>query len=367
MYDNNFKNENQSEDILDEKKTSGILLRELIAEFEEQLYSAKIQLKSQEDLLKEKELELAEKERTKVHNLDLFSPIYSKSYDNNELISMIDRLKQRIETLHLEQKKLCDKISGMHIAIQCVDSCITEEENQQIDKNTEAKNNMHEKGLSILEAQEIERQRIARDLHDTTVQNLTSLVHKSELCIKLIDIDTIRAKLELNTMSNTLKMVINDMRGIIYNLKPMSLDDLGLTITVQRYADRLMDLNNVQIKIISNEEPKEILPVIKLTLLRIIQEACCNVIKHAKASMIHIEINYENQNITVSVKDNGIGFHIENTEVYSNKQTSSFGLSIIRERISLLSGTLDIQSEEGKGTIVTVSVPITIYEGEKDE
>lgn len=362
MYDNNSKNEIKAEEPMNDEKPIGIILRELIVEFEEQLYSLKIQLKSQEDMLKEKELELAEKERTKVHNLDLFSPIYSKAYDNSEYVSMIERLKQRIETLQQEQRKINEKIQGLKEAIKCVDTCQELKDESQNEDETG-----RNKGLSILEAQEIERQRIARDLHDTTVQNLTSLVHKAELCIKLIDIDSIRAKLELNTMSSTLKMVINDMRIIIYNLKPMSLDDLGLTITVQRYAKRLMDLNNVQVKVTSNEETNSILPVIKLTLLRIIQEACTNVVKHARANLIDIDINYEESNITVIIKDNGTGFHVTNIEPSTNEYSSSFGLSIMKERISLLSGTMDIHSEEGKGTIVTVSVPILNHRGGKDE
>jgi two-component system, NarL family, sensor histidine kinase DegS len=366
MCDNNLNNDNKQVTIFEERKASSSLLRNLVVDFEEQLYSNKIQLKSQISLLQEKELELNEMERTRVHNLDLFSPIYSKSYDTSEIVSMIERLKQRIEILKLEQQKLTEKIAGLRTAADCIDIYIKEADHSD-DLASDCKNKLNDKGLSILEAQEIERQRIARDLHDTTVQNLTSLVHKSELCVKLIDIDTIRAKLELNAMSNTLKMVINDMRGIIYNLKPMLLDDLGLTITVERYAKRIMDMNSIQVIVTSNQETKEILPVIKLTLFRIIQEACCNVIKHANASMINIDINYDNLKVNVTIKDNGIGFCKEKRDTGSNEQSSSFGLSIMKERISLLSGTLDIRSEKGIGTTVTVSAPLTLFEGEKDE
>jgi two-component system sensor histidine kinase DegS len=199
------------------------------------------------------------------------------------------------------------------------------------------------------------------------VQNLTSLVHKAELCIKLIEIDSIRAKLELNSMSNTIKTVINEMRGIIYNLKPMSLDDIGLTVTLERYAGRLMDLNNINVIVRSNEEPKEIHPVIKLTLFRIIQEACNNVIKHANATAINIDIIYDECLVNVSIKDNGSGFNLNNTHSGGGGHSSSFGLSIIKERISLLSGTVDIKSEKDYGTTVTVSAPLTIYEGDKNE
>jgi two-component system sensor histidine kinase DegS len=157
------------------------------------------------------------------------------------------------------------------------------------------------------------------------------------------------------------------MRGIIYNLKPMTLDDLGLTITVQRYANKIMDLNNIHVRVQSNEETKEILPVIKLTLFRIIQEACNNIIKHASASDIDIDITYDECKIIVDIKDNGSGFNIDGFHPMTSEQSSSFGLSIMRERTSLLSGELEIQTEKGRGTTVTVSVPLTSCEEDRNE
>ena len=367
MYDSNGNNKDMEERNSSDKKDIRILLKDMALELEDKLYSLKVQLKTQINLLSEKENELSERERIKIHNLDLFSPIYNKAQDEKELIITIDQIKKTIEELNKEQEQLTDKINGLKTAAGYLNNIDFKEVSSEKDKLGEGRVLYNDKGLSILEAQEIDRQRIARDLHDSTVQSLTSLVHKAELCVKLIDIDSTRAKLELTSMSNTIKTVINDMRGIIYNLKPMTLDDLGLTITLERYASRLMDLNNLNVIIHSNEETKEILPVIKVTLFRIIQEACNNVIKHANASLITIDINYEEHNVTVSIKDNGAGFDINNSSSDGTKHSSSFGLSIMKERISLLSGTVDIKSEKGKGTTVIVSAPLTMYEGEKHE
>lgn len=369
MYDNNENNENREGNLVNDQKSSALLLRELVIEYEERSYATRVQIKTQQSLLTKKENEQTERERTKVHNIALFSPIYNVSQDDKELAISIDRIKQKLEELYHEQSTISEKINGLKSAIKILDEfeMIESEHKKESDQSNSSKPVVNDKGLSILEAQEIERQRIARDLHDSTVQNLTSLVHKAELCIKLIDIDSIRAKLELTAMSNTIKTVINDMRGIIYNLKPMSLDDIGLTVTVERYASRLMDLHNINIIVRSNEETKEIHPVIKLTLFRIIQEACNNVIKHANASIINIDINYEELKVCVIIKDNGTGFIINNNQGEGHGHSSSFGLSIMRERISLLSGTVDIKSEKGIGTTVSVSAPLTIYEGDKDE
>jgi two-component system sensor histidine kinase DegS len=369
MYDNNEDHENIGEKLVYDSNTTSILLKNIVIDFEEQLYNLKVQIKNQTNILREKEQELSEKERTKVHNLDLFSPIHSKTHDTKDIDTIINQLRQKIEELNLEQQLLTDKITGVKVAAQILESNSNKPVNNEaeVDNPNENRLKVNEKGLSILEAQEFERQRIARDLHDSTVQNLTSLVHKSELCIKLIDIDSIRAKLELTAMSNTIKTVINEMRDVIYNLKPMTLDDLGLTITIERYANRMMDLYNIHVVVNSNIETEEILPVIKLTLFRIIQEACVNVVKHANATLITIDINYEEHNITVSIKDNGNGFSIDQHPTHVAEKSSSFGLSIMKERISLLSGTVIIQSEKGMGTIVIVSAPLTIYEGGNNE
>ncbi len=347
-----------------EKESTALALKNLAVDLEEELYSVKIQLKSKNNLLKEKEQEFEEYEKTKVYNYDLFSTIKSKSVDSPELITLIAQLKVQIEELNNKQNNLVNKVESLKNAVKLINHVSENSNNIYIPDKQQGFN---ERSLGILEAQEIERQRISRDLHDTTVQNLTSMVHKAELCVKLIDIDTIRAKLELNSMSSTIKTVINDMRGIIYNLKPMTLDDLGLAVTVRRYANKLMDLHNIQVKVQSKEDKDELLPVIRLTLFRVIQEACNNIIKHANATLIILDIQYEDNYVKVVIEDNGSGFEKEKIQPVSANQTANFGLSIMRERTSLLSGTLDIQTEKGKGTKVIVSIPLIYCEEEENE
>lgn len=359
-----FENLNSDEKLLDinnPDENITCILDELIHDYEEELYSIRIQLKSYISQLEQKEKELYEKEQVK-DNRTLFSAIY---YNNSDNVKEIEDIKIEISKQKQKEEHISRIINALSNAIQYIKRYT--EVAKSIDEKSKKKSKINDMGLSILEAQEIERQRIARDLHDTTVQNLTSMVHKAELCIKLIDIDAIRAKLELNTMSNTIKTVINDMRGIIYNLKPMTIEDLGLTVTVQRYASKLMDLNNIEVNVEANEEPEQILPVIKLTVFRVIQEACNNIIKHAKATIIDINIHYEKNSIIINVKDNGKGFDTEKHQENKTEQTKSFGLSIMKERISLLSGTLEVQSEKDKGTTVIITVPLTNNEEEKNE
>ena len=207
-----------------------------------------------------------------------------------------------------------------------------------------------------LEMQELDRKRISMEIHDTTVQNLTTLVHKTEYATKLLDIDPIRTKLELNIMSKILRDSIEELREIIYDLRPMCIDDLGLVTTVERYVNQ-MQIENDSLSYslnITNKENTNILPIINLTIFRIVQEALVNVRKHAKAKNVEINIVYESDFISIEVRDNGIGFEINNC----SEKVKNFGLCIMKERVKLLSGVINIDSKIGKGTIIQIKVPV---------
>ena len=217
--------------------------------------------------------------------------------------------------------------------------------------------------IKLLETQENERKRISRELHDSTVQNLTSLVHKTEFCSKLVDMDPIRCKLELNMMSKTLREIINDTRQMIYNLRPMSFDDIGLDVTIERAlenANRAFDaaFENRKVNFTVEGEPYSIKPVIGITLLRIIQEGCSNAIRHGDASIIQVVLRYEKNKISVKIEDDGKGFEMSSVDRNSRDDNSGFGLSMMKERVYLLSGDISIESTIDCGTKIVVEVPI---------
>mgnify|MGYP000848137509 CR=1 FL=1 len=364
MSDNNAIFVNDKLSFREKEKSAIHFLENIVGENTVQLQLLQQKKKENTDLILMKQQERTMLQSSNTNNFELFSPNYSSAYNSN-LDTEIKEIEKRQEELTREIEALKEKVSQLSNVSQCIE--YLEEESGVCGNEEDAYKRKKDSGIGFLEAQETERQRIARDLHDSTVQNLTGLVHKTELCIKLMDIDPIRARLELVTMSNMIKSVINDMRDTIYDLRPMSLDDLGLVATVERYARQIMKDQELKVVINHNTEDKEILPVINLTLFRIINEACCNTIKHANATLIEINIDYQEKDITVSIKDNGIGFDLEKQKMKTSEQSSSFGLSIMKERTSLLSGTLKIHSENRKGTIVTVSVPITKCKGEKNE
>ena len=214
--------------------------------------------------------------------------------------------------------------------------------------------------IKMLEAQELERQRIARDLHDSTVQNLTNCVHKLEYISKIIDTDPERSKMELIMLEKNTRTVINEMREIIYNLRPMSFEDIGIDVTIERELIHLENIGNIKINYTVNGKADDnIKPVISLTIFRIVQEACNNAIKHSKASSIDVVLNYNSNNIELSISDDGVGFDLD---LYDNNNpddiNSGFGLSMMKERVFLLSGKFNIKSSKNKGTIINVVVPL---------
>lgn len=216
----------------------------------------------------------------------------------------------------------------------------------------------YELGLNIIETQETERKRIARDLHDSTVQNLTTMMHKTELCTRLIDIDPIRAKLELQTMVGTIKTTINDMRNIIYGLRPMTLDDLGLVPAIEKYIRDVSNNYNIKVLLKLHNKEKTLLPALNLTLFRIIQESVNNAIKHGKAAGIWIDIYYSEKSVRVQVKDDGIGITGDTLQKAHENIFSGYGLSMMKERVSILSGDFNIESKEKEGTKITVKIPL---------
>jgi len=349
MEDNNIRT-----NIIETVEKSKRFLNQLSLENEDALKLLELNYKNHSELLREKENLLVESAKEIIPNMDLFSPIYSDTYDTSKIDMEINLIKDYIDKSSQDQQKLLQRKIDIENTSNCLEYLL----------NSFLERMGRDSGLSILEAQEKDRQRIARDLHDFTVQNLTSLVHKTELCSKLIDIDIVRAKLELMTMSNTLKTIINDMRNIIFNLRPMALSDLGLNLTVEQFAKQLSSKYDIEVKFKHNDEVSNVKPVIKTTLFRIIKESCQNVIKHAKANLIKINICYSDHNIEVTIEDNGVGFDIN--KINDDSYKSNFGLSIMKERIALLSGTLQIQSTEGKGTKIYVIIPIS-KEGDKHD
>lgn len=205
----------------------------------------------------------------------------------------------------------------------------------------------------IIKAQEEERRRVARDIHDGPAQSMANVVFRAEVCERLIDTDIERAKAELRDLQQQIRLVLKETRKIIFGLRPMTLDDLGLVPTVRRLLDTMHERMAITTEIKILGEERRLDSHIELGVFRTIQEALNNVEKHSQASSVKVRIEFRRNLISIVVEDNGRGF--DQDEPVSD---DSFGILGMRERIALIEGELGIKSQVGNGTKVYIQVPL---------
>lgn len=197
--------------------------------------------------------------------------------------------------------------------------------------------------------QENDRRRIAEELHDKTVQDMVCVSQKLELAMLYMDKDIARSKLEIASAKKQIRTVIDGMREIIYDLRPMSFDDIGWKAACNRLQDQLSLKSpgiNFQFKI---DDIKTDDGITAISIYRIISEACQNIIKHAKADQVLVSVKNVNDSIEVIIKDNGIGFE-------GNLENNHFGIQFMKERVLMLSGDIDISSDSD-GTCIHIIIP----------
>lgn len=225
----------------------------------------------------------------------------------------------------------------------------------QLEKILSDSSMLHVKQLSILDAQEKERQRIARDLHDTSLQNLTHLIHKVELSSLYIDEDPVKAKLELATIEKGIRKVIEEIRNSIFDLRPMSVDDLGMKETIEKLITVLNQDRQFRIEAdidevaVTQSDPATY--VLFISMYRLVQECVQNAIKHSGGNEIIVKLKDCGSTYRINVQDNGIGFDLRE----ASKKDRHFGLSVIKERVLFLGGKLNIDAHDG--TYIEIEIP----------
>lgn len=205
----------------------------------------------------------------------------------------------------------------------------------------------------VVGAQESERQRIARDLHDETGQSLTAI----GMGLRGLS-DEPNEKKRLATLSQLQALTsdsLKELQRIIADLRPAHLDDLGLSATLRWYASRIHELTSIQVRVdIAGDEPT-LDDAVKITIFRIVQEALNNVIKHSQATNVNVHLDYREDKAIIFVRDNGKGFDMN--AVQSRVGRVSLGLAGMEERAMLLGGTVEVHSRPNYGTEVDAEIP----------
>ncbi len=213
-------------------------------------------------------------------------------------------------------------------------------------------------GAKVIIAQEKERLRLAREIHDGPAQAMANIIIRAEYCEKLFDKNIALAKQELQKIKEQIRTDLKDIRKIIYNLRPMTLDDLGLVPTLTRMVEELNGRQtNVKINLDLVNLKDRLPSVYEVAIFRIIQEALNNIFKHSEAVTATIKIKRERDLITLEITDDGKGFAYE--QLTTGNESEGFGLLGMIERVDLIGGEIDISSEENIGTTITVEFRIT--------
>ncbi|MCZ2123700.1 MAG: sensor histidine kinase [Anaerolineales bacterium] len=204
----------------------------------------------------------------------------------------------------------------------------------------------------IVNAQEAERQRLSRQMHDGPAQALSNFILQTEIAMRLLDADPALAKEELANLKSSAMGTFQKVRNYIFELRPMMLDDLGLVPTLRKYADAFKEQSNLDVSLSITGAERRLEPYLEVMIFRATQELLGNASRHSQATLVKVQVDMGNENIRVSVDDNGKGFDPEIL-----KQSSNLGLKLIRERSEMLGGSFDIDSMAGSGARITFSVP----------
>ncbi|MCH7320635.1 sensor histidine kinase [Solibacillus sp. MA9] len=215
-------------------------------------------------------------------------------------------------------------------------------------------------GIRIIKAQEEERKRLSREIHDGPAQMMANVLMRSNLIDRIFrEKGADKALQEIQDLKINVRNALSEVRRIIYDLRPMALDDLGITPTLKKYLSTVMEYNpGVDIQFMSYNNERRISSDYEVAIFRLVQECVNNAIKHGKSTLIHVKIEWLRDEINVVVKDNGKGFDTENV------REGSFGIIGMKERIDLLRGNMNINSVVGKGTTVLIKIPLPIEEEE---
>ncbi|MDZ5471933.1 sensor histidine kinase [Bacillus sp. 31A1R] len=209
-------------------------------------------------------------------------------------------------------------------------------------------------GLKIIEAQEEERKRLSREIHDGPAQMMANVMMRSDLIERVYKQNGAEEAIgEVKSLKKMVRNALYEVRRIIYDLRPMALDDLGLVPTLRKYLQTIEEYHTpTKISYATIGEERRLPSKYEVALFRLVQESVQNALKHAKSKEIKVKLELTKTYISIVVKDDGVGFNV------NEKKAESFGILGMRERIELLGGQLTIDSKIGTGTVVLIQVPL---------
>jgi two-component system, NarL family, sensor histidine kinase DegS len=272
-----------------------------------------------------------------------------KRQQEKKLLNRSDELERRL----LGIRDTIDRAEELIPQVSVVKSYLASDL-KEIGKALEDAQLKQDFGLKIIEAQEEERKRLSREIHDGPAQMLANVMMRSDLIERIFRERSAEEGFE--EMKNFKKMVrsaLYEVRRIIYDLRPMALDDLGLIPTLKKYLQTTEEYHNSsKITFMNLGQDRRLLTKYEVSLFRLIQESVHNAMKHAQAKEIEVTVDLRKNRLIVIVKDDGKGFDLNEVKF------QSFGIIGMKERVELLDGEITFDSQVGIGTTVRIEIPV---------
>ena len=224
---------------------------------------------------------------------------------------------------------------------------------QQLGNMIDAKNAEYRVVSSILDTEDKERKRISKEIHDSIGQTLSAISLNMDMVCKDKDELGPKARQKLEKSIELVHLAVAESRSISHNLMPATLSDFGYVISVENLIDSVSDVGGTQFKFYSNLEDERLPENVELGLFRITQEALNNVIKHAKATEVVIQLLKHDDMALLTIEDDGRGFNSNDLD-----EISIFGLNSMKNRALAIHASFTLDSTPGRGTIITVEVPL---------
>lgn len=299
-------------------------------------------------------------EKHLLNNLKQFSPSeVQETFANiRETQLSLDRVQLEYEFLTARRAELKDQGQFLRSASQILaDLQRMYGENGSTPTAAEGDKQFRDASRQVFQIIEEERMRIARDMHDGPAQSMANLVLQAEILERLLDRNPKQLVTELAEFKNSVRNALEETRQLIFDLRPMTLDDLGLVPTLRKFIKEYGDRYGLATRFNVVGQERRLPGNTEGVLFRIIQEALTNVHKHARAKMAEVTMNLQPSRVSVTVKDDGQGFDVARTEANLHKN-KNLGLLSMRERAELEKGTLEIRSQPGRGTEVKVEIAL---------
>jgi len=254
-------------------------------------------------------------------------------------------MRGQLEKLQSNQNHLQQHLNQLEIIIETFDGVPASSPSSQ---QTSAFGTVE----AIIQAQEAERQRLSRQMHDGPAQALSNFILQTEIAMRLFDINQDQAREELENLKNSATATFKKVRDFIFELRPMMLDDLGLVPTLKRYVEAFKEQSNTDVRLAVTGVERRLESYIEVMIFRAIQELMGNAVRHSQAKKINVHIDITDNSVKVGVEDNGKGFDID-----TMLESTGMGVKVIKERAEMLGGHIELDSTLGQGSNISFQIP----------